>query len=408
MKNLIMGAAKGYGWDVLEPFVLSCMVNCPSAKLILIADDISNFTRDRLIRHGVTLIDIPADYKDILVVNSRFKLYADFLEQFGANYSQIFLADTRDVIFQADVFAKFGGLTNFLGCVTEADNIGKSDLNLKWLVDCFGQEIADSLCDKKIICSGTVIGSIDAMKIFCRELWKILEHKPEDIFDQAAMNYLVWNKLLPIENLIEIDVHSGEIFTCGLINDNKILGDKILRGDGTIPAVVHQYNRHDDLVQLVDKIYHDKNFQADKRFNDTRSKIEQTTSLLHAGKIDEAAQLFIGELFITQDFSEYISPLLRLWEIALRQRLTKESGYIELAVQCALKISNPISFKHLAEIISIIKLAREGNHRVDEEFVNLLTNALTKAAQESFAANENESYKFCVDMLKNLGADYSA
>ena len=412
MKNLVMGAAKSYGWEVLEPFVLSCKMNCPSAELVLIVDDISDFTRDRLTRHGVTLIDIPADYKDILVVNSRFKLYADFLEQFGANYSQVFLADTRDVIFQADVFAKFGGLTNWLGYATESDDIGgtktDNDTNYNWLVNCFGQKIADSLCDKKIICAGTIIGTVAEMEIFCRIMWYMVKHHLEDNFDQAIMNYLVWNGRLPIENLIELDNDGGEVFTMELAKNFFVRDKKILRGNGTIPAVVHQYDRHEHTMWLVDKVYHAKNFQVDNRFNDTRSIIEQATSLIHAGNVDEAAEFFIGELFITEDFSEYISPLLRLWEIALRQRLTKESGDIELAVQCVLKITDPIPFKHLAKIISIIKLAREGNHRVDEEFADLLTEALTKAAQQAFAANENERYQFCVNLLKNLGVNYSA
>ena len=52
MKNLIMGAAKGYDWNTLEPFVLSWKKNCPSADLILFVDDISDFTRDKLVLGG--------------------------------------------------------------------------------------------------------------------------------------------------------------------------------------------------------------------------------------------------------------------------------------------------------------------------------------------------------------------
>ena len=407
MKNLIMGAAKGYGWDVLEPFVLSCMMNCPNAELVFFVDDISDFTRDQLIRHGVTLIDIPAEYKEILIVNSRFKLYADFLEQFGANYSQVFLADTADVIFQSDVFAKFGGLKNFLGYATESDDIGGTktgnNVNYNWLANCFGQEIAKGLCDKKIICAGTIIGIVDEIEIFCRIVWYMVRHHRKSNFDQAVMNYLVYNKLLPIEQLIESDVHGGAILTNGLVSDKKIRGDKILRGDGEVPAVVHQYDRHEEFIRLVDKIYRDKNFQADNRFTDPRSTIEQATSLLHAGNIDAAAKLFIDELFTTQDFSDCIRPLLRLWEIAMRQRFSPTIGDIELAVQCALKISNQISMKYLEKIFILLKLSRDNQRRVDDEFENLLTKALIAEAEQSLAANDRGKYDYCVNLLKNLG-----
>ena len=51
-KNLVMGVAKGYDWNALEPFVTSFRRNCPNADLVLFVDDISEFTRDKLIRGG--------------------------------------------------------------------------------------------------------------------------------------------------------------------------------------------------------------------------------------------------------------------------------------------------------------------------------------------------------------------
>ena len=52
MKNLIMGVAKGYDWNILEPFVTSAKKNCPNAELVLFVDDISDFTRERLMTWG--------------------------------------------------------------------------------------------------------------------------------------------------------------------------------------------------------------------------------------------------------------------------------------------------------------------------------------------------------------------
>ena len=52
MKNLILGAAKGYAWKDLEPFVTSCKKYCPNTDLVLFVNDISDFTSDKLIRGG--------------------------------------------------------------------------------------------------------------------------------------------------------------------------------------------------------------------------------------------------------------------------------------------------------------------------------------------------------------------
>ena len=97
MKNLVMGVAKGYGWDILEPFVTSFAKNCRSAELVLFVDDISDFTRDRLIQAGVLLKTFPDEMKRGIPNNTRWKIFSDFLETHGDAYEQIFITDTRDV-----------------------------------------------------------------------------------------------------------------------------------------------------------------------------------------------------------------------------------------------------------------------------------------------------------------------
>ena len=247
MKNLVLGVAKGYDWHTLEPFVNSFKKNCPSAELVFFVDDVSEFTRDKLIRKGVIVEKFP-DGLDGIPNNTRWKVFLDFLEVHGDEYEQIFITDTRDVIFQSDVFEQFAGLSNWLGCVTEVGDIRGSTtgntINYEWIVSCFGKDEAEKIADQKVICCGTVIGSAAEMKILCRELWKILAHKTTDVFDQAVMNCLAYNGLLPIENLLEIAFDDGAIFTNGLIMNNATRGDFILRSDGGIPAVVHQNDRH--------------------------------------------------------------------------------------------------------------------------------------------------------------------
>lgn len=66
MKNLVMGVATGYAWQDLEPFVTSCKKNCPDADLVLFVDDISDFTRDKLIRGGQGLNKFPRPLKTFL------------------------------------------------------------------------------------------------------------------------------------------------------------------------------------------------------------------------------------------------------------------------------------------------------------------------------------------------------
>ena len=380
--------------------------NCPNADLVLFVDDISDFTRDRLIRTGVSLKNFPYKIEGI-PNNTRWKIFRDFTEAHGDEYEQIFITDTRDVIFQADIFDRFKGFSNWLGCVTEADDIRGSKfgnkINYNWIVSCFGKAEADKLVDKKIICCGTVIGSAAEMKIFCRELWKILEHKTTEIFDQATMNYLAYNGLLPIENLFELDVDGGEIFTNGLIKDNKIRGEFILRGDGGIPAVVYQYDRHEDLTKLVDKIYRDKNFSFDKRFTDVRSLLEQICCLLQADKISEATRLFLRIFFSTENLCNFPNLLIEIWKIAVRKNFSHSIEILELAVQNALRSAEKFSDFQLTNVHENLISSAKNHHAVDPEFKNSFAVGLLKFVENSLATGTPAKHCFkAVKMLEEL------
>ena len=408
-KNLVMGVAKGYGWYVLEPFVNSFFKNCSSAELVLFVDDISDFTRDKMIRAGVTLKNFPYKIEGI-PNNTRWKIFCDFLEVHGDEYEQIFITDTRDVIFQADIFKGFKGFSNWLGCVTEADDIRGSKsgnlINYNWLVSCFGKNEADKIANKKIICCGTVIGSAAEMKIFCRELWKILEHKTGGVFDQAVTNWLVYNGLLPIENLFEIDVDSGEIFTACLVDMQKSIkfqNGMILRGDGGIPAVVHQYERDEDLLWLVDKLYCDKNISFDERFTDPRSLLEQCCSLLLVDKITGATRLFLKIFFEITDFNAYVSQLIEILSIALRKKFSQTVETLELAVQNALNSVEKIADAQLIKLHKQLICLAKNHHAVDLEFRNSFANRLLQIAEENLANGAPEFYCFrCINMIEAL------
>ena len=427
MKNLVLGVAKGYGWYDLESFVNSFTKNCSSAELVLFVDDISDFTRDRLIRAGVSLKNFPYKIEGI-PNNTRWKIFRDFTEAHGDEYEQIFITDTRDVIFQSDVFEQFKGLSNWLGCVTEVDDIrgsktGNSDnyrwivnrsgkveadklieVNYRWIADCFGKIEADKLADEKTICCGTVIGSATEIKIFCREMWKILEHKTADIFDQATMNYLAYNGLLPIENLFEINVHDGAIFTYGVTLPGDSRDGLILRGDGGIPAVVHQYDRHEELLWLVNDIYLDKNFSFDKRFTDMRSLFEQCCGLLLINKIDEVAEIVSNAVFNKADLKNSVNNILKIWKFVCGRSFTRSSEIIELAVQNALYSVgvNELSLKQLEDVQKVLAHSTKYNHAVDNKLKFSFANLLFKFVK---AALEKKSEYACflyIDWLNQL------
>ena len=406
MKNLVMGVAKGYGWDILEPFVTSFVKNCPSAELVLFVDDISDFTRARLQGAGVLLKNFPEELRLGVPNNTRWKIFSDYLKIHGDSYAQIFITDTCDVIFQGDVFEPFKSLQNYLGLATEADVIGGNKAgneNHSWLADCFGAA-ADELIGQKIICDGTIIGTPAEMKLFAenmRDFLSVIEGRVNfRIHDQAVANYLVYKNFLTIENLIGIPV-DGEIFTMGLTENFFLRGNKILSGGG-LPAVVHQYNRHNELIEFVDALYHDKNFQPDARFNDIRSVTEQATCLLFANKIGDAARLFMKNFLVEKNFGGCVKALLQLWEIAMRYPLSPASEFLEISAQSALKSVEKFSASDWDKICTLLQRAQEARHPVDSAFKNYIVARLLRLAEEKFAAGEREQYLSCIELIISI------
>ncbi|MBR1804951.1 MAG: hypothetical protein IJ774_01045 [Selenomonadaceae bacterium] len=346
--------------------------------------------------------------------NTRWKIISDFLDRHGNDYETVFVTDTRDVIFQGDIFAAFDDCKNWLGFATELDDLRgtrtNSRINYNWLADCFGKAEVDKLADQKIICSGTIIGSVREMKIFCRELWNVLQHKTADIddrsathiFDQAATNWLVYNGRLPVENIFAIGVDGGEIFTNALIGDANIRGNLILRGDGGVPEVVHQYDRSDEMIRLVDELYRDRNFSFDTRFTDTKSTLEQSVCLLYADKTIAATRLFLKVFFAVTDFGKYIDALIKIWTLALRQKFSPTVETLELAAQNALLSVKRFSAAQAMKIHALFVRTAENCHAADTEFKDNFARCLIKIAENHLAAgnvNAASVYKKLLDEL---------
>ena len=226
----------------------------------MFVDKVSNFTRDKLKNEGVELLPFPDELKDVLVVNARWGMYKKFFEERGGDYQQVFLTDTRDVICQKNLFENYADRKNFLCYTTEDENIKnpKENATYGWITRFFGRDESEKLGDRKIICCGTVLATIDEANIFSARMIEFLQRSTNWGDEQAAMNYLVYENLLDVDNLIELNCFSGSILTAGMFYKNHQItleNEKILRGDGGVPAAVHQYTWYPELTQLVNKIY---------------------------------------------------------------------------------------------------------------------------------------------------------
>ena len=342
-------------------------------------------------------------------------MFLEYLEVHGTEYEQVLVTDTRDVIFQGDVFSDFANQKDYLGYALEADNIRAAatgvNINYRWLTNNFGKAEADLLADKKIICCGTVIGTVEEMKIF---LQKMDEYIPNRHFrgngnDQVTQQYLTYHNLLPIKNLIPIDCHNGAILTAYLffeLNPIKLDGNKILRGDGKVPAVVHQYDRHPSLVQLVNKNYRDQDIQPDERFTDAQSAVEQISHLVNFGKNADASRFFMNHIFGKMDLSNYVNDVIKIWRTLLLKGnfLNIDEELLVLAIQYELAsaFSRGIDISQIQNIYVLINYSMTNNYLVSSAFKNLIANGLFNLSDILLKDGDAANSAICLEQITTL------
>lgn len=316
----------------------------------------------------------------------------------------------RDVIFQDNVFERFKEHPNYLGYVTGFLKIGEERKhNYPWIERRFGKEEADKLADRKITCAGTVIGTTQSMITFCNKMWEFIQHALTNNLDQGTMNYLVHNNLLPIENLIDVDCDSGAILTMTqLLRRHPIVirDNKILRGDGGVPAVVHQYDRGGNVLKFVNKFYRDRNFQVDEKYTDTRSNLEQVRHLLALDKIDEAFRFFTAKIAVGAILNSNVDLLLKFWEnLVTKPAFVPVISYFEILVQSTLATVENFSIGQLNTICLRINQSVRNGHVVAPQFVKFTTQKLLSTAQQSLNVRYRDICFFCTEIVNALLPD---
>jgi len=186
----------------------------------------------------------------------RYLLYQEFLERRGADYDRVLLADSTDLIFQGDPFAWewTPGLHLFL---EESQNrLGACRLHRLWLSCQFGEEVVDRHADAVVSCSGTTYGDTASIREYLarmvaammqtRNLGKISGG------DQGIHNYLRLEQKL--DHPIIHPNRRGPVLTMGVMKPGDFqvnAAGQVLNEDGSVPPVLHQYDRLPELKQRL-------------------------------------------------------------------------------------------------------------------------------------------------------------
>jgi hypothetical protein len=239
---------------------MSSFENC---DLIIFVYNITKITVTKIKSFGVIVYEVPEIFRYKQITNFRWKIYEDFLTSNKNKYNLVLLTDLRDVLFQKDFFKYYDYNRSFFGVALEDGNLSQP-VNQKWLIDSYGQDIYDKIKNQRIICAGTVWGTIDKLIEFSKVMWEILDSQWSYRFhaiDQAVSNYLIYHIKMFNDCLIKSENKDGLLMTIGLTNEENIffdLDDNLVNGNGKIAAVIHQYDRKPQIIKKLMKKYFPK------------------------------------------------------------------------------------------------------------------------------------------------------
>lgn len=160
----------------------------------------------------------------------------------------VLLSDVRDVVFQANPFDPMPRRLQFF-VESEPMTLARHGSNLRWLGAIVGAELAGTVADRPCICAGTILGPRAAIVRMIRQMMLLLSIPRKAVpmgfgADQAALNLLAHLDLVGEADIIP---NRRRVLTLGKTNLDAVSLDAdgaIRNADGSVSAIVHQYDRH--------------------------------------------------------------------------------------------------------------------------------------------------------------------
>ena len=258
--DLVLGAATGYALEDLLPFVLSLKKTGYAGRICLFVWDLEPKAMVVLRRLGVELYPCSVSQSDKIytVTGGRFFVFQDFLKGLAGDGGRVMLTDVRDVVFQRNPFDAIEAPGVHVFFEHDAYSLGREAFNAAAIVRAYGPDVLDTLAGKPIACVGVVIGDQPSILAYLERITAELGAMAEDFFgsDQAAHNRIVHENA--VENCLAHGNDAGPVLHMALVGPAavRVNGDGcVVRANGEVIPVLHQYDRHPALQKNLLRKY---------------------------------------------------------------------------------------------------------------------------------------------------------
>ena len=257
-----------YSYNIYERFVGSIFAVCNNTDLVLFigSNDINHCKKLQEKYHN--LIYIVVDNKNIHIVNFRFKIYYNYLLDKLHNshlYNYIFICDSRDVLFQKDIFTHPILNNNHDLYIFQEETlditIDKCQFNSLYVIKS-GLKINELVKNKPIVCVGTILGNnkgiLNYLKVFNDILFNhVTEENKLYYGTDSGINYsIIYGNLLKNINIYVCENKDLLVYTMGyplhlnLVNYEQLLNENNqIMYNKNVCYCVHQYDRLYDNIK---------------------------------------------------------------------------------------------------------------------------------------------------------------
>lgn len=298
MKTAIIGAATGYHPEYLNLFLhsLNHIGYRDDVVLFIYQNQIHDFKKHMINKNfnfDIKLIESSAGFFYSKKINRKLKKYINLLSRIAVSFypklqskmiyklafphvarffdylsyienntdlTHIILTDTRDVIFQKNpICNNIDGL--YLGLENDKISIGSDPYHIKWISEVYGNSYLEKIREKQICCAGVTLGNYLSIQKYLHAMineFLTLPYKTiiYSNYDQGIHNKLLYNNEL--NNVISCQPLDSIISTIGIIERKELKFDvdnNLLLSDGSIASIVHQYDRHLDILEKFNQKY---------------------------------------------------------------------------------------------------------------------------------------------------------
>lgn len=276
-KNAIFGMAQNLEPQFVYRFVRSARRFMPDVDIVIWTDE-QTLAKQDLVQifndFGVQYIvfdiarDLGDQFKGYHPSSYRWMLMNRWVRKKAISmgkdpYNYILFSDVRDAVFQADIFQILQGETGFFAMLEDKRiSIRQCGWNSKWVKSCFGEVELQKVGSNIISCSGTSVASYSDALEYLDMLDSYLAQNSrceQNGIDQGIHNYFLYSGDLEnrVSKLHRVSNESGELVASvqSMTTVHRNAYGQVVNQQGKPVAVVHQYDRSNDLVDQYAKEY---------------------------------------------------------------------------------------------------------------------------------------------------------